>query len=119
MISQSDDLFLDIYPSSFDFSCVHSACNLPWDMFSYVEFPADMYRLPAAFHDPAFLLRDELIERSSIGASAERLFIRSGSFSCLFPPPPLHLSFFTRGLNGFSFSSSSGRVGKHLSRLLD
>lgn len=53
---------------------------------SYMEFPVDLYWLSAVFCDPAFLLRNELVERSSLDTSSERLFIRSGNPWRLFPP---------------------------------
>lgn len=87
----------------------------PRDGFPYVEFPGDLHRLPLIFRDPTFLLRDELVDRNSLGTTPNRPFVRS-SESSLLVDGIHHL--FLSGLCLMLFSFLALRIGDHLSFLL-
>lgn len=62
-------------------SCLSRA--FPRNDFPCVEFPGNLHRLSSIFLGSAFLLRDELISRSSLGMTLDKPFVRSGEMSLL------------------------------------
>lgn len=87
----------------------------PLDRSIYPKFPDDLFLLPAIYCDPSFLHRDEVVVRSSLAASLERLFVHSGNMifcseSPLWAIPLLRLVF---KLFLSSSPISSIRIGKY------
>lgn len=52
---------------SFNILFAYLLGTVPREGFPFAEFSGDLHRLPAVFRDLAFFLREEFIERSSLG----------------------------------------------------
>lgn len=78
-------LFVLLFLFIFDFSpLVRPFLSTPLqDMSIYPRFLEDLVWLPAVLYDPSFLLHDEVVERISLVALSECLFIRSSNFDFL------------------------------------